>query len=265
MQNKLAGLRVLITRPEPAGLELCGKIREQGGVPVYFPTLTILPPHDTAALERDLQTLSTQDLVFFISPQAVLMSEALIHSYYPTYPPALTWIAMGEGTANSLKKLNLPVDYFPQGPVTSETLLEEPYFKALINKRILIIKGESGRDVLCQALRDQACQVKETIAYRCALPEVDVTAILNSLKRQSIDRIVVTSSAGLENLKELLFSAWQELLSVPLLVVSARIQKQAEHLGFEHVKVSRGAGHTEIIQALQDGAEPRLGKADDII
>src|SRR5690349_20814349 len=108
MQN-LKGLRVLVTRPAPAGNILCEKITASGGEPLHFPTFKIEPPRDPAGFAKAIQELDANDFVLFISPQAVLMSQELIHHAWPILPSKLKFIAMGEGTANSLKKAHLPV------------------------------------------------------------------------------------------------------------------------------------------------------------
>ena len=44
MNHPLAGLRVVVTRPENQAEELCDRLHALGAEPIIFPTIAIVPP-----------------------------------------------------------------------------------------------------------------------------------------------------------------------------------------------------------------------------
>ena len=70
-------------------------------------------------------------------------------------------------------------------------------------------------------------------------------------RNQKIDRIICTSHEIIKYLKKLLQERWEQLKSIPLVVISERLQKQAEQEGFQHVMLAENASFEAIITTLK--------------
>lgn len=247
----LQHLRVLVTRPKPHGEMLCEKIREAGGNPIYLPTLEIIPFQDKLAFERQIQTLDQFDWVFFISPQAVIQSAAAIHQSWPHFPVQLKVAAVGAGTAMTLQEAKLPVSLYPELDWRTEGLIALPELQNLQGKKIAIICGLGGRELLADVLMERGALVTRMIAYQRVLPEIDMKQYIHLFHSHSIDIIVSTSNESLRNLLTMVGKDnWPDLYSIPLLVVSERIAVYAKELGFEKVMLAENASHTGIVECL---------------
>jgi len=250
MPYDLKGLKVLVTRPGPQGELLCNRIDEVKGSSVYFPAIEIFPPDKLDLLHQQIKTLNQYDWIIFVSPQAVLQTAKVIHDNWPVLPE-IKIAAIGAGTADTLKNFKFPVAVYPKKEWNSEGLLELTEFKEVKGKKIAIISGEGGREFLENTLIKRGAAVTKMVAYkRC--PPKDPAVFLQLLKSHSIDIIVLTSNQGLENLEKCVIPDKQEELlhSIRILVVSERIAKYAEELGFKKIILAKNASNESILDAL---------------
>lgn len=250
-EQSLAGLRVMVTRPEPAGSELCAYLQTEGAETVYFPTIAFAPPPNPDLLARQITLLGDQRWIIFISPQAVHASVALIRRAWPHLPPQTQIAAVGAGTANALKAAGYvaihPVDHW-----SSEGLLALPAFQRLENTTCAIVRGEGGRDLLEQTLVARGATVLSLIAYQRVLPDIDTQPFASLLEQQKIDAIICTSYESVRNLKELMGDQhWPALKKRLLIVVSERIKLLAQDLGFQTICVASNASHAAMVAALK--------------
>jgi uroporphyrinogen-III synthase len=227
--KRLQNLHVLITRPLAQVEHLRTLIEAEGGQTVLLPTLIIKPIADPSALQAQLRQLDQQELAIFTSPNAVTMMAALLQQ---SWPAALSIAAVGAGTAQALRNVGLIADYVPE-QFSSEGLLALPALQQISGKRIIIFKGEGGRNVLATTFRERGASVLEAIVYQREKPQVDLLNTLPIWKRDQLNIIVCTSSTGLQNLFDIMgLEGRQWLLNMPLLVVSERIANFAQQLGF---------------------------------
>lgn len=242
---------VMVTRPEPAGKELCDYIESHGIQTVYFPTIIFAPPLDECQFHQSIQNLSEQDWLIFVSPQSVYASVNAMQKTWPILPAGIKVAAIGEGTAKALKAAGLNALYPSQW--NSEGLLALPEFCNIKNSKIAIIKGEGGRAILETTLKHRGANVSTMIAYRRVMPNLDMDSYIQLLQSKKISIIVCTSFESIQNLKKLLCTEWSFLKEIPLIVVSERIKKLAHNLGFQTIWVASNASHEAIFA--------RIGKA----
>lgn len=246
MVNDLQGFSIMVTRPRPEGEELALHIRESGGNAIYFPVIDIIPPENMEQLNTALQQLSDFDWVIFVSPQAVY---AFIHAFQGVFPQTVKVAAMGLGTANALQKARLPVHCYPVDDWRSEGLLALSDFQDIKNKKIALIRGESGREWLANELTARGAHVTHIIAYQRKPSTLNVSDYQELLQRQQIDIIVCTSNDILQQLVLLLKKT--ELFTVPLLVVSERMVSFAKTMGFTSIILATNASHDAIMKTLR--------------
>lgn len=238
-------MRVMVTRPKPFGEPLCDLIQQAGGEAIYFPTIDITSPTDDRLLQQSLAKLNDYDWVIFISPQAVLRSYPYMRG------ESFCIAAIGEGTAHALKERKLHVNACP-ATWNTEGLLALADFQALEGKKIAIIKGRGGRDLLSQQLKKRGADVTEIITYQRSLPDTNTSTYVERVHNQSVDVIICTSNEGLLNLKTLLKSEWDYLKTIPLLVISERMRIKASELGFQNIFLANNASNNAVLDALEN-------------
>lgn len=250
MTNTLDGMRVLVTRPGEQGDHLCEMIAQNGGDAIHFPTIEFAPPPSQTAFEEGIASLGKEDWIIFVSPQAVRASVARIRSKWPSFPPHTQFAAVGAITAQALQDAGYNAIY-PHTDWSSEALIAMPEFQHLQDKKVAIIRGEGGLDVLETELKARGARVMSVIAYLRALPEKIDKSIVKRIDDHDIDVIVCASFESVRNLKILLGeTGWSRIKHVPLIVVSERIKTLAQALGFQTIWVTKNASHQAIIDIL---------------
>ena len=251
----LAGWNVLVTRPDGQGDALAGLIAEAGGQPLLAPLLAIAPVEHPDAALRLLHSAEAWDWLIFISANAVRHALQL----EGWRAPAARFAAVGEATAAALEAAGLRVDLVPYPQFNSEALLADPRMQAVAGQRILIVRGEGGREHLADVLRERGAEVAYAEVYRRmpVLPSAFAPA-LEQLKRGDCEAIVVTSGEALTHLRNLLHQAGLAPSSwPPLAVPGERIAGLAHSQGWTRVLVADQASDEAIVQSLKRLAHAR--------
>ena len=233
MMIDLHGLGVLVTRPAHQAEALCRLIEQAGGRAIRFPVLAIAPPHDMTGSLATVARLAHYDLAIFVSPNAVEYGLDLIEAQ-GGLPAGLRLAVVGEGSARTLRaRLGRGPELQPTERYDSEGLLALPELQQVTGWRVVIFRGDGGRELLGQALRERGATVDYTEVYRRERPAVDVAALAAQLDASAVDIVTVTSSEGLRNLLQLAGAAnAARLQQLPLVVVSERTAALARELGF---------------------------------
>lgn len=217
----LAGRGVLVTRPAGMAARLAQRIRAAGGAPIVFPAIEIEPLPRPAALER----LDEFALAVFVSPSAVEQAGATAASW----PPALGVAAVGEGTRRALERAGFAKVIAPREGSDSEALLAAPELAPFSGRRVLIVRGEGGRELLARELQARGCDVAIAECYRRVPPRADAGPLLAAWTAGKVHAVTVFSGEALDNLVALAGVA--RLRATPLFVSHARIAEQAARLG----------------------------------
>jgi len=242
----LFGRGVLITRPATQAEELCRLVEAAGGRAICFPTVAIEPAGNPEPTRKLLD--EHWDLILFISRNAVERALPLFpDSRLPTKPRLA---AVGAATARALTTAGRAPDLMPSGHFDTESLLELSELENLTGQRVLIVRGEGGRTLLGDTLRKRGAELAYAQVYRRTLPLIDMTGLL---ARWRLDVHLVTATSGevLDNLLALVGRNGRALLlATPLVVISERMTKMAENIGFTRVELAEQASDTAIVAAL---------------
>ncbi len=230
----LDGIGVLVTRPAHQAATLSRTIESLGGTVYPFPVMEIVPPHNIAPARALFRDLSRFDIAIFISANAarigveLMLQEGII-------PPSLLFAAVGHATAGALEKLGYPAKILPTDRFDSEGLLATPELQRVEGREILIVRGEGGRELLAETLRERGASVTYTETYRRIIPESDPAPIMAAWREGRIDAAIVTSNQSLKNLLQMVGEEGRPyLLRTPLIVISERTREVAAELGFQH-------------------------------
>lgn len=246
---RLKGAHCLVLRPEGQARELVARLGAEGAAVTHCPTIAIdvLPvtPGDLAGLER-------VDWLVFISPNAVSMGLEAIRAAGGSLPRRAGIVAVGAGTAAALREAGVTVDVVPTAGGGSDALLREPRLAALDGARVLIVRGEGGREHLARALGGRGATVDYLEVYRRRLPEVTRAEGLLHGWRSSAARVtIVTSVTGWRNLLTLTEGDTRTaVLTGALVAVSDRV-----------LEATRGDGHRGPAAVAVEPGPPALVEA----
>lgn len=238
----LTGLTVLVTRPLPQARALAETIASFGGEGIVFPTVAIEP---CAALAPE-----PPDWVIFVSVHAVEHGARLFLK-----SSTIRVAAIGKATASALTAASLAADIVPEAPFTSEALLAHPEFQPLPGQRVLIVRGEGGRETLREALSARGVEVATLDVYRRVRPSPaaeEVAALETRWAEDGIDAVTATSFETYANLVELLTPRGREMLARTLLLApTQRILDGAKEIGWNAPGlVTSGADDAAIVGTL---------------
>jgi uroporphyrinogen-III synthase len=250
---------VVITRPRQQAEPLARAVAALGRTPVLLPLLEIspLPEAGEDELRRVLAGLASYALVAFVSPNAIDAAFAHIAQW----PEGVDIAVVGEGSRAALARHGVPDGrvriHCPNDPAhsDSEHLLQALDLDRLAGRRVLVVRGEGGRELMPDALRGAGAQVQTVAAYRRAVPAPgpELAARLAGLLDGPNDWII-TSSEALRGLVSLVEPGLQDRLRQQRLIVPhARIHETACALGFTRL-VLTGSGDERLLAALQSQA-----------
>lgn len=228
--NPLAGYSVLVTRPLGQGIELCQAIQTRGGRAVMCPLQDIVPPADAAAIGRVWDAVQPDWLVF-VSVNAVAGLQQLTGQLTK---PGVRIAAVGAATARALAARGAAVDLCPSAGFNSEALLASAVWHAVAGHRMLIIRGQGGRELLAEQLSARGAQVEYLEVYRrvCAQRSVQVCGWLHT----RLNKLLVLTSVEAFRCLQNCYNTPQlaELRLLPVATLSTRIAaaiRASGHLG----------------------------------
>lgn len=245
----LEGLGIAVTRPAHQAEELARLIREAGGNPILCPALEIRELPDLAPLMTIIDGLDGFDLAIFISPNAVQKAMNLIRSRR-RLPAALQLAAIGKGSAKELKSFGVAGVMAPAARFDSEALLELPQLARMEGRRVVIFRGDGGREVLGDTLTARGASVVYAECYRRSRPAGGADALLRAWARNELAAVTVVSSDTLHNLYDMVGKLGQRWMkTTPLFVPHPRIAEAARGLGLTRVVVT-DAGDAGLVQGM---------------
>ncbi len=248
---------VLVTRPAGQGESLAAALREAGHRVLLQPLLTLEAlPQPEPAQRTILQDLDRYRHIIFISGNAVRYGLNWIDDYWPQLPAGVHWYGIGETTAALLRDRGLRV-LAPAGDMTSEGLLQLAELQNVEGDRVLLVKGEGGRQRLRQSLESRGALVDELCCYRRGCPQLAVGELAQRLAQARVDTVLISSGEGLANLLRLLSQEETTNLSgVSLLVPSGRVAREAQAAGFTRVTTADNASDAAMLRALASQSRP---------
>jgi uroporphyrinogen III methyltransferase/synthase len=263
-----AAFTVVITRPAGQSNELIARLAAAGIATLDFPLIDIAPVTDEAPLRAALASLERYALVVFVSPNAVDHAFARSDAIWPH---ALPIGVVGPGSVQALARHGVAAPAYkvispPSGADEDTARFDSEGLFAAIDsaldatslegKRVLIVRGDGGREWLADRLREAGAEVDTVAAYRRLVPEPSIGgwARVHELLAGVPHVWLLTSSEGVRNLHELAqdhltADEIAQLKRAALVTPHPRIAQTARALGFDSITVS-GAGDERIARAL---------------
>jgi uroporphyrinogen-III synthase len=243
LNGPLAGRTIVVTRPRAQAAPLAEAIAADGGMPLVFPLLEILPAADSQPLKIALDRLSSYRLAIFISPNAVDYCLPALLERGP-WPAGLTPAAVGQGTVKTLATYGVTGCVVPTERFDSEALLALPALAAdrVAGQSVVIFRGDGGRELLADTLRERGATVDYVTCYQRSGPADGVVPLMSAWRAGQLDALTVSSSEGLRYLVDLLdFDGLAYLKETPVFVPHARIAENARALGLQKIILTEAA------------------------
>lgn len=248
--QSLEGVTVAVTRPAKQAGPLCQLIEAKGGKAITFPSLEILeaPQSKSDQTNSIAKRLHLFDMAIFISANAVKGAARLIGD---TLPAGLELAAVGNSSRKAVEQQWQQPVLCPDSGANSEALLATEELQQVKGRNILIFRGQGGRELLAQTLRQRGAAVEYAEVYRRARPAGNLTPLMN--QSPTIDLITATSNESLQNLYDMAADEQRDwLLSRQLIVISERAARLAQQLGFHHPAiVSEQSNDQGLVNAMQ--------------
>jgi len=230
----LQDIKVLVTRPKQRAAELCELINRAGGMSLPFAAIEINEPGNKRSREFAREHIDDFHIAIFISPTAV--DETF--DFLDRIPADIQVAAIGSRTAHALESIGRNINIIPDGH-DSQALLEHPELQdhQIRGKKIVIFRGEGGRELLGDTLVSRGAEVFYADMYRRSPPSS--SAMLENYLSQA-DIITISSNQGLQNLYDLAEDK-NSLGRHKLVVPGERAYRLAITLGFSNIFVAENA------------------------
>jgi uroporphyrinogen-III synthase len=245
----LAGRHIVITRPAGQATHLADALVALGARPVLFPALAIFDVENTHPLLDIATRLDAFDWAAFVSPNAVekALGPILARRKWPAHVRVAT---IGKSSELALAAFGITQVVAPRERYDSEALVALPELQDMAGKKVVVFRGDGGRELLGDTLKARGASVEYLSCYRRGKPALDPAPLLKLWEEGRLDAVTLTSSEGLRNFFDMvgrLGQAW--LRKTPAFVPHARIAEQAQALGLHEV-ILTGPGDDGLVKGL---------------
>lgn len=231
-------MRVVVTRPRAQAAAWVERLRSAGVDAVALPLIDIAPAADPRPVVEAWTRLPQAALAMFVSANAV-------QHFFALRPPGAGWPegtiagSTGPGTTAALRAAGVPAALVvePAGEVfDSEALWQQMKRREWSGRRVLVVRGEGGRDWLAERLHEAGAAVEFVAAYRRLAPQPDDAgrALLEAARARPGEHLwLFSSSEAVGHLGHLAPDAdWSQARA---LASHPRIEAAARQLGFGRV------------------------------
>jgi len=127
----------------------------------------------------------------------------------------------------------------PRTTLDSEGLLALPELANVQGRRVVLFRGEGGRELLAETLRERGAHVDLVSCYRRAVPSSGAEGLVEALRERRAHAVTITSSEGIDNLWSVLGDEGRRLMaSLPVFAPHPRIAEHARSLGIQAIETA---------------------------
>ena len=258
----LAGLRVLTLRSARPDDPLTETLQLAGATVANYPVLNIegldVSPETIVKLrpsEVGASTLLPYDTLVFVSRHAVFHGLESLRRAGIDFTKVRV-VAVGPTTGAILRSSGIESIY-PIEQASTESVLAMSEMQTVRGQRILIVRGQSGRETLKQELLERGAEVRYCEVYRRIVDYRHADAIRKFLDNHQSTAVVVHSGEIVSAYAGLLTSMHsdhfklQPVLDLPCITPGIRVAQIAGELGFTQVISASSALAVDIEQALR--------------
>ena len=179
--NRPKKIALISTRPQETNLQLSDELKNSGIKLLSFPLTEIHPLNNYQIFDGVIKNIKTYQHIIFISTNAVHFFLERVKKLSLQIPKNLIFSSIGPTTKLLLqKKLSVDV-HSPIKTFDSEHLLKEKIYNNVEGQKILIIRGEGGRETLKNALEEKGGIVNYGECYVRKYVDIDLIQLKNDL------------------------------------------------------------------------------------
>jgi uroporphyrinogen-III synthase len=254
-RGPLAGVGVIVTRPQRQAAGLAQKLAAVNATPLIWPAIVILPPADDAPLRHAHATLASYDIAIFVSANAVEYGVPDPRRW----PASLRVFAPGPGTAEALAVVGIAGARIPASTFDTEGLLALPELQDVAGRGVLIFRGQGGRELLGETLMERGARVDYVSCYRRSKPQASAQGLVEALADGRAHALTLTSAEGADNLLTAIGANGAALLArIPAFVPHPHIADHVRAAGLRAVVTTPGGDAGLIAGLLEWFAEHPL-------
>lgn len=241
---------VILMRPGAANDRLADLLERQDGIRAWrWPAYAITLPEDETLVSERLARLDDFDMIVLASPAAVTAAAHWVREW----PKHLTLATVGEGTARVIRAAwgdEVSVLYPPgEAESSGSEALFDLLRKRGIPSRVLIIRGQTGREWLTENLIQLGVDVEKICAYvRVPLelsPEQQDQLAMSMCGQGPIIYITSTDAvATLLHAVRPIPGAREWIVSGRAITIHPRCADRLREAGFKHVEITGVADET---------------------
>lgn len=236
----------LVVRPAAQANHLVQMLHQLGHAPLCCPLLETRLGCDLPHLG---DMLREADLVIAVSMHAVHFAHYFLLQTGQTWPH-IDYFAVGQASADAFAEAGIQA-LCPADP-RSEGLLALPALQGVSGRRVLILRGNDGRDLIARTLASRGALVHYCATYERHYPDLDGDALTRHWQAAGLDSLLITSGELLQRLLALVPGPQHPWLYDRLLVVpSPRVAEMAEGAGFTRIVIAQGASNQALVAALE--------------
>ena len=179
--NRTKKIALISTRPQETNVQLSDELKNSEIKLLSFPLTEIHPLNNYQIFDGVIGNIKTYQHIIFISTNAVHFFLERVKKLSLQIPKNLIFSSIGPTTKLLLqKKLSVDV-HFPIKTFDSEHLLKEKIYNNVEGQKILIIRGEGGRETLKNALEEKGGIVNYGECYVRKYVDIDLIQLKNDL------------------------------------------------------------------------------------
>ncbi len=234
---------VILMRPGAANDRLAARLKEDGIQAWCWPAFTITLPEDQELVSERFSRLDDVDMVVMASPAAV----AAVAHWVQKWPAHIKLATVGEGTARVIRAAwgdEVPVIY-PAGDAehSGSEALFELLRKTQVPRRVLIARGQTGREWLAEQLTALGADVEKLTAYVRVPIELSMQQIedLQKAVHGPSPIVYITSSDSVATLLHAIRpvpEAREWFLHGAAVTIHPRCAQMLREAGFVHVEIT---------------------------
>lgn len=234
---------LIVTRPAAQAAAWVQQLQALGHDAQALPLIEIGAVADPAPVREAWRGLHGQDLVMFVSANAVAHFFALAPAGL-AWPQGLRAACTGPGTAAALRVAGVPPACVVEPPADAGNFDSEALWSLLApqdwaGRQVLVVRGEDGRDWLADTLRGRGAAIDFVTAYRRCAPRPDAAGqalLAQALAAPASHLWLFSSSQAVGHLRALSpLADWSRSLA---LATHPRIAQAARDTGFRQVLLS---------------------------
>lgn len=249
----LTNKTVLITRQAEQAVDLVAALVRRGATAVVIPMIRIIDPERWDACDEVLRSHASFDAVAFTSANAVRQFFERARALGVSKE---TWAnkklyTVGEQTANEILRRGMAVEPLPES-YSARALVEVLQRKDVRGLRIVLPKGNLGKEDLMQALKEMGADVRPIEVYRNAPPERSAgEEVRRRVLKNEFDVITLFSPSAAEHFARAVQPALVSRGKAKIAVIGPTTRTAVRRMGFPvdiEAKTSTALGLVEAIE-----------------